>query len=190
MTTFALLSRLSQKLSAFRRDRRAASIVEFAMVLPLMVTMYIGVVEVTNGVAAQRKVTLAARTVADLVTQFKAIKNADMDGILSAAPAIMFPSDPKPLKVTVSAVSIDAKGVAKIVWTDSYNGGTEPKRKKDDVVTLPTDVLKIPETQLIWGEVTYTYTPGLGNFFISTVTLSDNIFMAPRLSETVTRNPS
>lgn len=189
MKSLAFLSVLSRSLSSLRRDQRGVSAVEFAMVLPLMVTMYIGVVEVANGIAIQRKVTLAARTVADLATQFRTIKNDDKDSILKAAPAILFPNSAGPLKVTLSAVNIDANGIARIAWTDAFNGGTTP-RAKDDVVTLPTDALNVPNTQLIWGEVTYTYKPGLGDWFIEEIDLKDNMFMRPRLTESVTRDPS
>src|SRR5262249_34725949 len=67
---FALLNRrLSRKLRRFARDKRGISAVEFAMLLPLMVTLYLGGVEVSQAVAIDRKVTLIARTVADLVAQ-------------------------------------------------------------------------------------------------------------------------
>ena len=50
-------------------DERGVSAVEFAMLLPLMLTLYLGAVEISQGIGADRKVTLTARTVADLVSQ-------------------------------------------------------------------------------------------------------------------------
>ena len=62
--------RLTSKLVArFGGDERGISAVEFALLLPLMVTLYLGTVEVSQGVAIDRKVTLTARTVADLASQ-------------------------------------------------------------------------------------------------------------------------
>jgi Flp pilus assembly protein TadG len=48
----------------FCRDQRGTSVVEFAMLLPAMVTLYLGTFEISQGVGAERKVTLTARTAA------------------------------------------------------------------------------------------------------------------------------
>jgi hypothetical protein len=53
-------------------------------------------------------------------------------------------------------------------------------------VTVP-DALKVPSTSLVWGETTYSYTPSIGYVVTGTMTLTDQIFMRPRLSETVTK---
>jgi Flp pilus assembly protein TadG len=191
MSTPAFLSALARSTASLGRDRRGVSAVEFALVLPVMITLYIGTVEVAKGVAIQRKVTQAARTVADLATQFRTIKNADKDNVLSAGSAILFPTSATPLKITLSAVYIDKNSVAKIEWTDGYHGGTLPKRSIGDVVNLPADVLKVPDSQLIWAEVSYSYDPQISDWIIKgTIDLKDSFFMRPRLAEKVVRDPS
>ena len=62
-------------------DQRGVSAVEFAMLLPLMLTLYLGAVEISQGVGIDRKVTLTSRTVADLASQVSSISNADMTNI-------------------------------------------------------------------------------------------------------------
>ena len=44
----------------FARDQRGVSAVEFALVAPLMITLYLGCVEISQGVGVDRKVTLTA----------------------------------------------------------------------------------------------------------------------------------
>jgi Flp pilus assembly protein TadG len=73
---FAL--RLSRQLVRFSDDRSGLSAVEFAMLLPLMLTLYLGSVEISQGIAINRKVTLTARSLADLASQPTNITNADM----------------------------------------------------------------------------------------------------------------
>src|SRR5689334_16998331 len=123
----AFLANLSRRFTLFRRDQRGVSAVEFAMLLPLMVTLYLGVVEVSQGVAIHRKVTLTARTVADLGSQVTSINNADMTNMLNAATAVVAPFTANDLKVTVSAVDIDANGNAKVAWSDTRNGVARAK---------------------------------------------------------------
>ena len=53
-------------------------------------------------------------------------------------------------------------------------------------MTLPT-ALNVANTSLIWSEVAYTYTPTIGYVVTGTLNLSDQIYMRPRLSDTVDR---
>src|SRR6267142_1423304 len=113
---------LSQHLRGLVQDQRGVSAVEFAMLLPLMVTLYLGSVEISQGVGIDRKVTLAARTVADLASQVQNIASTDMTNILNASSSVIAPYDASKLKVTVSAVTIDASATAKIAWSCTLNG--------------------------------------------------------------------
>jgi len=178
-----LLARARRPVRRFLRDKRGASAVEFAMLLPLMVTLYLGSVEISQGVGINRKVTLTTRTVADLASQVSSINNADMTNILNASSTVVAPYDVSKLKVVVSAVTIDNAGVATVAWSDTLNG---TKRTVGSTVTLPT-ALNVANSTLIWGEVTYDYRPTIGYVISGTLTLSDKIYMRPRLSNTVTR---
>jgi Flp pilus assembly protein TadG len=183
MRSLASRPELIQRLVSFGRDRRGISAVEFAMLLPLMVTMYLGVVEVSQGVAVDRKVTLTTRTMADLASRVSSINNADMSSLLNASAAVVAPYDPAPLKIVLSAVSIDANGNATIAWSDTLGGSAHSVGSS---VTLPT-VLNVPNTQLIWSEVGYTYNPTFGYVLTGNLNLSDQIYMRPRLSDSITR---
>jgi Flp pilus assembly protein TadG len=174
------------RISRFGGDERGVSAVEFAMLLPLMLTLYLGTVELSQGIAADRKVTLTARTVADLVSQRNSIGNSEMKNSLNAATAVMSPYPTNNLKVTVTSVKVDAEGKATVDWSDSLNGGG---RAKGSSVTLPT-ALNIPNSSLIWSEVEYVYKPTIGYVVSGTLTLKDQIYMRPRVSDSVTRMPS
>ena len=178
--------RLPHAVASFAQDRRGVSAVEFAMLLPLMITLYLGSVEISQGVGIDRKVTLTSRTVADLASQVSDISNTDMTNLLNASSSVVAPYDVSKLKVTVSAVKIDANGTAKICWSDTLNG---TKRASGSTVTLPA-ALNIANTTLIWSEASYAYKPTIGYVVTGTLTLSDQIYMRPRLSDTVTRNAS
>jgi Flp pilus assembly protein TadG len=183
MRISALLAALSHRCIGFADDRRGVSAVEFAMLLPLMLTLYLGTVEVSQGVSIDRKVTLTTRTVADLASQVSSINNADMTNLLNASAAVIVPYDASQMKVVVSAVTIDANGTAKIAWSDTLNG---TKHTAGATVSVPT-ALNVANTQLIWSEVSYTYKPTVGYVITGTLNLSDQIYMRPRLSDTVTR---
>jgi Flp pilus assembly protein TadG len=178
-----LRGRLVRRLRRLAGDERGVSAVEFAMLLPLMLALYLGAVEISQGIGADRKVTLTARTIADLVSQVPSINNADMSNSLNAAAAVMAPFPTTSLKVTVSSVTIDANGKATIAWSDSLNG---TKRAVGSTVTLPA-ALNVPNSSLIWSEVEYSYKPTIGYIVSGTLALKDQIFMRPRLSDKVER---
>ncbi len=180
------LDRLRARIAALGGDERGVSAVEFAMLLPLMVLLYLGGVEISEAVSISRKVSLTSRAVTDLVSQSTSISDVEMNNILNAASAVAAPYAVSNLKVTVSSIAIDAQGNAKVVWSNALNATARPKNQ---TIALPT-ALKIPNTWLIWGEVQYAYTPAIGYVITGTLNLNDNIYMRPRLSDEVKRTTS
>lgn len=174
--------RLPRWARRFAGDTQGVSAVEFALVLPLMMTLYLGGAEIAQAIAASRKVTLVSRTVADLTSQSSSITAANMTNILNASAAVVAPFPTGPLKVTVSQVKIDANGNATIDWSKTLTGtghGT------GSTATVPP-ALKIANTWLIWTEVEYSYAPTIGYAITGTLPLKDQMYMRPRLSNSVT----
>jgi Flp pilus assembly protein TadG len=190
MSPRAALSRLARR---FVDDARGLSAVEFALILPLMLTLYLGATEVSQAISANRKVTLVSRTVADLSSQVASISNANMDNILNASAAIAAPFAGSKLKVTVSCVKIDANNRATIEWSETLTGSTRSTNTVhtvgSTVTTLP-GTLNVANTWLIWTEAQYDYTPVIGYTITGTLALKDQMYMRPRLSDTVTRTAS
>jgi Flp pilus assembly protein TadG len=179
--------RTSQILRRFGRDRRGASAVEFAILAPLMLCLYIGCVEISDGVAADRKVTLTAGTLANLTGQSQTITIASMGNILNASTAIMQPFDGA-ISAKVSCLAIDATGKATVAW-GAATGGTTP-RAHGDAITIPA-ALAVPSSTLVLAEVSYQYVPVTGfvpawsHIAQTGITLSDKMYMSPRISPPV-----
>ena len=177
---------LIRRAARFVRDRRAVTSLEFAILLPLLVGLYLGSAEVAQGIAIKRKVTLTAHAVADLSSQYTAINNGQMSNILNAASAIIAPYTSSNLQATVSEISINAQGQATVVWSDSLNGTALPIGQS---VNVPS-ALAVPNTFLILGQAQYSYSPTYGYVLTNALTLSDQIFLMPRQSTSVARNES
>jgi Flp pilus assembly protein TadG len=182
MTRTGAILRIRAHLRRFARDRDAVSGVEFAIVLPFMLLMYVGGVELGDGLAIQFKVTETARTVTDLTTQYVSIDSATMSSILGASSAVVEPYPSSNMVVTVSEVTTNSKGQGSITWSCSLNG---TPRAVGQSITLPT-ALQTASISLIWGEVTYPYTPQLGYVITGTVNIHQTTYFYPRLSNQVT----
>jgi Flp pilus assembly protein TadG len=177
----ALTRRMSGCLTRFAKERRGLAAVEFAMLLPMMMTLFLGSVEVTTAVAVQRKVTLTARALADLTSQFTTVADADMTNILNASSDIIAPYAAANLKSVVSELSISSAGQATVVWSATLNGTA---RTVGSTVSVPSG-LAVPNSYLLLGEASYSYNPTYGYVITGTMTLSDQIYMRPRQSNSV-----
>ena len=91
MTLARRIARARRSIRRLRRDQRGISAVEFAMLAPLMVVLYLGGVEISQAIAVDRKVTLVARTLGDLVAQTSSVTTTDITNILSASAAVVQP---------------------------------------------------------------------------------------------------
>ena len=187
-----LLAKFTQdirhRVAQLRSDERGLSAVEFALLLPLMITLYLGSVELSQAISAGRKVTLTSRTIADLVSQVSTIDQSGLTDVLNASSAVMAPFVITTLKATVTSVTINSAGIATVAWSRSLDGSTV--HAPGDVVTTLPAALKIASTTLIWSEVSYVYTPAIGKIITGPLTLKDQLYMAPRLTNCVTYPPT
>jgi Flp pilus assembly protein TadG len=177
----ALRRTLHRAFGRFTGDRRGISAVEFAIVLPFMVALYAGSIELGEGLSVEYKTTLAARTVADIASQYVSIDAPTMTSILGAASTVMAPYPANNATVVVSEVTTDANGHGTVTWSAAQNGNAHTVGQ---AVTLPAD-LQIPSISLLWGEVTNPYTPSLGYVATGTISLYESEYFYPRLSNCV-----
>ena len=185
-TAFRVPRILGATLSRFAGDRRGVSAVEFALLLPLMIALYLGTNEISTGVAIDRKVTLTAGTVANLTASCtdsssngctnSVLTSAEMTNIFNASSAIISPYSTSGLKITVSCISISSTGAATVSWSATLNGTA---RGTGSSIAIPS-ALAVPSSQLIFSEVSYPYTPTIGYTITGTLTLSDTMYMSPR----------
>jgi Flp pilus assembly protein TadG len=122
--------------------------------------------------------------VSDLASQYVSIDNSAMTSILNAAASVVAPYSSSSMVVTVSEITIDSSGNAKIAWSDSLNGTA---RTVGSSITLPTSFSSTKSVSLIMGEVTYPYTPSMGYVVTGTISLYQNVYFYPRLSSAVSR---
>jgi len=178
------VTKLRYALHRFVRDCRAVSAVEFALLLPLMLTIYIAGNDIAFGLSAKFKATLAARTVADLASQYVSIDSPTMTGILGAASTVMAPYTSNKLVVIVSEVTTDANGNGTITWSAAQNTTPYPAGTP---VKLPTQ-LQNPNQAIILGEVTYPYTPPVSYEITGIFNIYQNAYFYPRRIFCVTYN--
>ena len=188
--------RSRQFVARFVRDKRGVAAVEFAFIVPLMLVLLFGMIDTSSAVAFDRKVTIAARTISDLVSQATQVKDADLENYFALGAVVMTPYTvtSTTLKQKITAVNIDATQKAKVAWSKVASVTSGVANVADDTDT-PTDMvvtsrippnLLVANTQLIWSEVTYNFTPITGYVMgTAVIPLSEQTFTRPRQSAKV-----
>ena len=161
---------------------KGVSGVEFAIIAPLLVGIYLGVAETALGITNSRKVSRVAATLADLVSQSEQLSTAQLDGIMNASSAVMEPYSSTELKIQVVGVQMDANAVAKVVWSRKKGNTTAPS--VDSVYQIPDDI-RIADSFLIVTKVTYDYSPALGANIVDTFYFDEINYNVPRTSSAV-----
>lgn len=177
---------LVRRLRRFYRDRAGLSAVEFALILPVMVGLFFGGSELSDGLTINRKVTQVASSVSDLVTQSKTITNADMANILAAAASVITPYSDSLLRIKVTQITIDANNKPTVSWSDALN---DTALTPGNAITVPAALLT-PNSYLVTAEVHYSFKPTVGYILTGTYDLTDTFFLRPRLSDSITRTAS
>jgi len=194
--------RLRRAARALRDDARASAAVEAALILPVALTMFALLLYGAEAFAIQRKVTLTARTVTDLVTQAaptqmssgaSVVVAASVDPLLTVSSAVLAPYSNSNLAMVVSEVLVNSDQMTAVVqWSEPCPNTTclssigATARPNGQTITLPTGLgTGQAGTYLILGEVTYNYTPL--NFYTPTtaLTLHDAIYLTPRQSTSI-----
>jgi Flp pilus assembly protein TadG len=174
----------ARKALGFARDTRALAAVEFALIVPVMITLYFGTVETTNALTASRRVTNVAQTAADLTAQATSVSTSDINDIFAASTAILTPFSTSAVKIVITSVvaSSSSATTTTVAWSKAYGGGTA--RAANASVTLPTG-LTTAGSSVIMVEVAYTYTSPVGTFITGPITMSEVAYLKPRRSTSV-----
>ena len=164
MTTFAT------RLRRFRNDRRGIAAVEFALVLPVLIVMYFGTVELTRILDANRKLTLFARTLGDLSGRADNPNPTanDMATIAGAATAILRPLDASGLQIVVNAMGVVSyKGTlyGGVCSSWAQNATKRPAQQINGTNGLPATpaAYQFDGARYILAEVSMAYTPIIGS---------------------------
>lgn len=185
------LARLKHAARRLRRGRSGIAAVEFALILPMMLTLYLGCVVLAQGLEASRKTQLLSRTLADLTSQTQptgaqtspTLADSDFVNFFSAWAAVLYPFvNAGSPNMTISQVVFDnlSSGssqccVAKVVW--SVRSGPNPVLRQCGTLQQSANGVNSPTTMPVG---LYPPTVATGNTTDSFIIIADvNYTYAP-----------
>jgi Flp pilus assembly protein TadG len=172
------------RVARFGRDIAGVASIEMAFIFPVMVLVYFGLVDATNVLSANRRVTLTASTLADLVTQAPGtIVKDDIDDFFDASSAIMEPFDSTSISLEVYEYALDGSNNPVLSWQHknaAANCGAAPS------VDAQMKQLMTEGNDIVIARVCYTYNWVIGKIFGSTpMTLEDQLVLRPRQATSI-----
>ena len=187
---------LRRWLRRFRTAEHGVAAVEFALILPIMLMLYIGMVEGSTLISMDRKVQTVSGSVGDLVARSNGtIKGNTLNDYVKVAAGIMTPFSDDDLEQVVSQVHVDADGKATIDWSRRYVGQvlqSSGAHAAGSVYALPSEVVDILRGQgqqyVIVTECSADYVPLYGFAFDKAVNLYRENFFMPRFGERIVLN--
>jgi Flp pilus assembly protein TadG len=174
-------------------DTRAVAAVEFALILPLLVTLYFGMVETSSLYTVDRRVSTVASTMADLVArEQKCISYTTIDSYFNAATGIMRPYSTTNLKQVVSFLQVSSAGAVTVKWSRPYGTGAVARSAgQTTAIAQATNINTLARTKgwLVAAEIVYPYTPLFG-VLVPEINLAHTEYFLPRYEEEITTGSS
>lgn len=176
-----VFSRARRAAASLRADRRGVALIEFAIALPVLVLLFVGSYQLLDAISTYRKVTTTVRTLADLTTQSTSLTASQANDIMNASQQVMAPYSTTTAVLRITQIQINNDGTAVVSWSQALNGtGYAP----GSAVTVPANIA-VPNTWLIYSEISYNYVPKIASVMFGPITFRDNIYMSPRNSNFV-----
>jgi Flp pilus assembly protein TadG len=180
-----MISGLTTIYRRFISSTRGVAAIEFAMIMPVLMVIFFATYDGGRAIAVYMKVRSATYTLGAITNQYTTIQSTDMAAIVGATSVVLTPYSSPPVVVVISQIEISTGGKATVSWSYALNGTV---LTQGSTVTVPTGLVAAGNTcgkypcYLIFGQVSYTYTPLFGFFGNGGITLADSLYVAPRIS--------
>jgi Flp pilus assembly protein TadG len=198
--------RLPRRSRAFVADAKGLAAIELALILPIALMLMSLVVFGGQAYSVQRKVTLAATTVANIFAQANNVNTstitaAELNQILSYPNLVLYPYDGSTASVVVSQlqVMVGGSGTATGTVCGSWaNANGTPRAKGTQIPVDPSisAAFSAPGSNsncdttnlnyVVLGEVSYPFQATGIYFSVGTINLHDSIIMIPRVASPIT----
>ena len=168
-------------------NRGGTDAIEFALVLPALLTLVMGCYEASNLIIADLKLEAAAETAADLVAQTRVstvLQSSDFTNITNATTKVMtpLPTGGNQLKIAYASITYST-GSPVIDWHVEVNGATAINAgslpNSASAANLGNEATGSTDSVIV-AKLTYAYTSPLSYVLKSSYTLSEAALNRPR----------
>lgn len=161
-------------LTRFGRDRDGVSAVEFALIAPVIIFLYLGLAEFSQGYMAQKRVAHAASMVADLTARRNSLNQAQVGEIMAIGELILRPYPTDTLTQRVASVTRISATQLRIDWQVGTMTDLDAT-----TLTVPAGMIADGETVII-SDAGYDYDSPVDYVLEELTHLSHRTYLRPR----------
>lgn len=183
----SILCALGRTMKRLKGDRQGVGAVEFAIIFPILLSLYITAFELTIGFSVYKRATRAAGTIADLASQPQTVNKAYLTTMNDVASAIFVPYQTTGMTLKISGIQVDANKVARVAWSWDQSG--KRPYPLNSIINIP-DNLRQANAFLVHSELSIPHS--LLMFFstlsstIKPITISRDYYFAKREADPIT----
>lgn len=182
--------RFTTLVTRFVKDRRGVGAVEFAILFPILLALYVTSFELTLGYNTYKRASSASATINDLISKTGSVDKAYLKNMQNVAAAVFAPYSTTGLKLKISGIAIDKQKQAKITW--SWDEKDQRPYAVGSAVTVPTRLL-IENSFLIHVELSIPhellmFMPDIASSGARSITIGRDYFFKQRDAEVTCTN--
>ena len=197
------------------KARAGVAGLEFALISPVLLTLFLGTIDISNALLTARRMGIAANSIAAIATTSSAQTRAlniltDVQAWQATTAAfVFFPGwtaaiAKQTFAITLSAVTFTATPegctqncsyAAKVKWSFANNLGTATLRACGPLATVPNNNLasyltlpvgNLGQTSLLVADISYTFQPMFFGFITGNIPMMQSAYLSPRINNQTT----
>jgi Flp pilus assembly protein TadG len=184
----------ARKTARLAANKDGTAAVEFALLLPVMITLFFGLAESSMALLCRSDVSMMASTAGDLISQASTASSADISNVYSAAGTVLYPyydgtsASAKP-SIRITSIVDDGSGATgqnhltgKIAWTCTQAGSgtlSPATRSVGNTVTLPQPLMTA-NGSIVIAEIAYNYASPTTQVITGPINFTNNFYAKPR----------
>ncbi len=142
------------------KDDSALIALEVGMLIPVMMTVLLGTVDIGTGIVVSQKVINASQTVGDLLGRNETVSNADLNEAVEAGKLTLMPYDATTYGVDIAGIQfMGGPKLPQIMWRETIN--MDPNA---EILAGSVDLGK-DQDGVLGVSVRYIYTPYFSSIF-------------------------
>lgn len=151
------------RLGRFARASAGLAAVEFALILPVMVVFFFGMLEASDLFTVNRRLANAANSLVDLAAHEPTITHDQLDDMIIGVTRILEPTDTSTVVMRVISIrkGSDVNDEPRVHWSRDHDGA-EPYAENSVYTGLDDNLSLNANSSLLVVEVEYTYNSALG----------------------------